>query len=118
MALTCRVEEPSTASQPGLTQRSKLHRYSITLSARTRKRRWDRQAESFGGRNIDEEFEVSRLHDRKFFRLGAAEDLDKQTRRLPIDRVKEEGRMRSDHPLPPFLAIHKSRAGPELQPAR
>ena len=51
------------------------------------KRLWDRQAESFGGRKIDDEFEVSRLLDREVFRLGAAEDLDKQTRQLPIDQV-------------------------------
>ena len=37
------------------------------------KRLWDRQAESFGGRKIDDEFEVSRLLDREVFRLGAAE---------------------------------------------
>lgn len=52
------------------------------------KRLWDRQAESFGGRKIDDEFEVSRLLDWEVFRLGAAEDLDKQTRQLPVDQVK------------------------------
>jgi hypothetical protein len=52
------------------------------------KRLWDRPAESFGGRKIDDEVEFSRLLDRKVFRLGAAEDLDNQTRCLPIDRYK------------------------------
>ena len=50
------------------------------------KRLWDRPTESFGGRKIDNEFEFSRLLDRKVFRLGAVEDLDNQTRPLSIDR--------------------------------
>ena len=84
------------------------------------KRLWDRQAESFGGVKIDDEFEVSRLLDREVFRLGAAEDLDKHTRPLPIDRYKTRAvcdqptlfRHFSSH------SLNRGKVGAELRPPR
>ena len=39
-------------------------------------RRWHVEAERSGGRQIDDQFELARLHDRQVLRLGALEDAD------------------------------------------
>ena len=101
----------------GLMQYSKWHRYSITSSAR---------ASKDSGMVSPSALAVFRLTTRSNL-VGASTGMSSGlmpwrtlTRQLPTaGRSGEDARrIRSDLPLPPFRAIHKSRVGPGQQPAR
>src|SRR5262249_25683080 len=115
VALTCRVEEPSTASKADSCSAAILSLFDHLVCDGEYARR-NGEAERLGGVKVDHELELGRLHDRQVGGLGTLENAARVDAGLTIGIGKAGAVAHLDRRLRRSRAIHRSSATHDVPP--